>query len=165
LSDEQERLLGQLLTGPEGKFSFAQLPLGLYWLTARVANSPTDTVVFRHVELTPDQPAGGIELLMMPRETYEPKEMLHKPVLFRVRDTVGRPVAQATLEITWSNGPVMDKIRGEVSDDGMVALGLIPGRNFVTVKKHRCANEEQRVDVAEGPGIDDFGLVLECARK
>lgn len=165
LSDEQERLVAQLVTNSEGRFSFTQLPLGLYWVTGRFANSHTDTAVFRHVELTPDQPAGAMELVMTPQEIYEPKGLLHKPVLFRVTDNAGRPLDRVTLEITWSSGTVMDKVKAQVSDDGAAAMELIPGRNFVTLNRRGCPKEEQRVDVAEGDGIDDFSLALECAGK
>ncbi len=165
LSDEQERVVDQLLTDTEGRFSFTGLPLGLYWATARLENSPTDTVIFRHVELTPDQPAGSVELIVAFGEIYEPKGLLHKPVLFRVKDSAGRPLDHVTLESTWSNGPVLDNVRGEAADDGAVALELIPGRNFVTLKRHGCAKQDQRADVAEGDGIDDFALVLECGRQ
>lgn len=165
LSDEQERLVRQLLTDVEGRFSFTELPLGLYWATARIEDSPTDSVVFRHVELTPDQPVGSVELIVALEEIYEPKGMLHKPVLFRVKDNADRAPGQVTLETTWSNGPVLDNVRGEVADDGLVALELIPGRNFVTLRRRGCAKQDQRVDVAEGDGIDDFALLFECARK
>ncbi len=165
LSDQQERLVGQLLTDSEGRFSFTQLPLGLYWLTARVANSTTDTAVFRHVELTTDEPAGALELVMLPQEVYQAKDMLHKPVLFRLTDSAGTPLNQVTLEATWSNGPVLDNVKGQVSADGTLALELIPGRNYVTLRRRGCPKEEHRLDVTEGDGIDDFKLVLECARK
>ncbi len=165
LSDQEERLLDQSLTGAEGRFSFPHLPLALYWLTARIANSTTDTVVFRHIELTPDQPAGAMELVMLPQEVYEAKGMLHKPVLFRITDSAGAPLDKVMLEVTWSNGPVLDNVRVEVLDDGTAALELIPGRNFVTLKRRGCPKEEQRVDVAAGDGIDGFKLALECGRK
>ncbi len=165
LSDEQEHVVGQLVTGPEGRFAFTQLPLGLYWVTARLADSQTDTAVFRHVELTADQPAGAIDLLMSPQEAYEPKNVLHKPVLFRITDGAGRPLDKVALEMTWSNGTVMDNVKGETSDDGTVAVQLIPGRNFVTLKRRGCPKQEQRADVGEGDGIDDFELVFECAKK
>jgi len=165
LSDEQERVVDQRLTGGEGRFSFTGLPLGLYWATARLENSPSDTVIFRHVELTPDQPAGSAELIVAFGEIYEPKGLLHKPVLFRVTDSAGRPLDRVTLESTWSSGTVLDNVRGEAADDGAVALELIPGRNFVTLKRHGCAKQDQRVDVAGGDGIDDFALVLECGRQ
>ncbi len=165
LSDQEERVVDQSLTAPEGRFSFAHLPFGLYWLIARLANSPTDTTVFRHVELTPAQPAGAMELVMLPQEIYEAKGMLHKPVLLRVTDSAGTPLDKVMLEVTWSNGPVLDNVKGQVLDDGTVALELIPGRNFLTLKRHGCPKEEQRLDVAASDGIDAFKLAFECARK
>jgi hypothetical protein len=69
------------------------------------------------------------------------------------------------LEITWSNGPVLENVKGETGSDGAVALELIPGRNFVTLKRRRCPKQEERADVAAGEGIDGFEFTLECAKK
>jgi len=165
LSDQQERVVGQIVTDNDGRFSFSQLPLDCYWLAARLANSSTDTVVSRHVELTPTEPAGAMQIIMLSKEIYEAKAMLHKPVLFRVTDAAGNPLGKGTLEITWSNGQVLDSVKGQVFDDGTAALELIPGRNFVTLKRRGCPKYEERVDVGEGPGIDGFKLSVECARR
>jgi len=75
LSNQDERLIDQRITDAEGRFSFDHLPLGLYWLTARLLNSPTDTAVFRHVELTAAEPAGAIELVMLPQERSEERRV------------------------------------------------------------------------------------------
>ncbi len=165
LSDRQEHLVGQLVTGPSGRFSFEHLPFGLYWVTARRELAAVDTAIFEHVELTPANPAGTANLILLSPEVYEPKQMLHKPVLFRVTNSAGQPVPKVTLQIVWSSGTVLNTARGETADDGTAALDLIPGRNYVTLKRRRCPNEDQRVDVAEGDGIDGFGLTLDCAPK
>jgi hypothetical protein len=165
LSNQQERLLDQVTTESTGRFSFTHLPIGFYWVTARLAKANKDTVVFRHVELTPAEPAGAIELAMLPKENYEAKGWLHKPVLFRVTDPAGAPRGQVMLEVTWSNGSVLDSVKGQTSDDGTVALELIPGRNFVTLSRRSCPKQEDRIDVTGGPGIDGFKLTLECSRK
>ena len=165
LSDGDQRLIDQTLSDSQGRFSFTELPPGLYWVTARRANSQVDTVVFRHVELTQAEPAGVIELPLLPPEVYQPKQMLHKPVLLRVTDSAGRPAENVALEITWSSGTVLDNVKAQTGDDGAAAVLLIPGRNFVTLKRRGCPKEEQRIDVAPGDGIDDSKLILECARK
>ncbi len=165
LSDKQEQLIDQLVTKSEGRFTFANLPIGLYWLTARFAAARTDTVVFRHVELTSSEPASSTDLVMLPKEAYQPKHVLHKPVLFRLTDNAGRPAGDVALEITWSDGQVMDSVKGQSSRDGLVALELIPGRNFLTLKRRGCPKEQQRADVAEGDGIDGFNFAIECSKK
>ena len=165
LTDQAERLVDQTTSDPEGRYSFSNLPPGLYWVTARRDGATEDTAVFRHVQLTPSEPSATQELVMVPQEIYEPKKMLHKPVLFRVTDSAGRPLDRVGLEVTWSNGPVVDNVKGETGSDGAVALELIPGRNFVTLKRHGCPKQEERADVAAGEGIDGFEFTLECAKK
>jgi hypothetical protein len=165
LSDEQERLLDQTLTDTQGRFSFTHLPFGLYWVTARRPNSPVDTVVFRHFELKSSEPAGAVDLPLFPPEVYEPKQMLHKPVLLRVVDSAGHPAARVALEITWSNGTVLENVKAQTDEDGTAAAELIPGRNYVTLKRRGCPKEEQWVEVAPSQGLDDSKLTLECARK
>lgn len=166
-NDEQERVVGQLRTDSSGRFSFAQFPPGLYWVTARLLASPNDISNFRHVELTPEPATAGrgIELVLLIPDIYQPRQILHKPVLIRLTDREGRPVKQVKVEATWSNGPIMDNVKGESGDDGTLALELIPGRNFVTVRPRACEKEEYRADVAEGDGIDGFKLELECPKK
>jgi hypothetical protein len=165
LSDEEERLWDQELTDSEGRFSFTHLPLGLYWVTARREGVTEDTAVFRHVELTTAQPAGAAQLVMLPPEIYEARKVLHKPVIFFVTDSAGRPLGKIALEITWSNGPLLDNVKSETGEDGFAAGELIPGRNFVTLKRRGCPKQEGRADVAGGDGIDGFKLVFECGKR
>jgi hypothetical protein len=165
LSDHAERLVDQTTSDPEGRFSFSSLPPGLYWITARRDGATEDTVAFRHVQLTPSEPSATQDLVMIPSEIYEPRKMLHKPVLFRISDSAGRPLDRVGLEVTWSNGPVVDNVKGETGSDGAVALEVIPGRNFVTLKRHGCPKQEERADVAAGEGIDGFEFTLQCAKK
>lgn len=165
LSDQEERLLDQALTDIEGKYSFASLPLGTYWITARGSNSTEDTTVFRHLVLTPASPAGTIEFLLATPETYEPKQMLHKPVLFRITDGGGNPLGNVSLEITWSSGTVLDSVKAKTGEDGVASVELIPGRNYVTVKRKGCPKEEERMDIAPGGGVDGFKIVSECTKK
>ncbi|HEV2494688.1 MAG TPA: carboxypeptidase-like regulatory domain-containing protein [Terriglobia bacterium] len=165
LSDNDERLIDQVFSDTEGRFSFTQLPLGLYWATARRPDAQEDTVVFRHVELTSAAPAGTVELPLLPTEVYEPKQMLHKPVLIRVTGSAGGPVDKVELELTWSSGTVLDNVKAETDADGAAAVELIPGRSYVSLKRRGCAKLDQWIDVAPGDGIDDGKLTFDCARK
>ena len=165
LSDHAERLMDQTTSDPEGRYSFSSLPPGLYWITARRDGATEDTVVFRHVQLTPSEASATQELVMIPPEIYEPQKILHKPVLFRISDSAGRPLDRVGLEATWSNGPVVENVKGETGGDGAVALEVIPGRNFVTLKRRGCPKQDERADVAAGEGIDGFEFTLECAKK
>jgi hypothetical protein len=165
LSDRAERLVDQTSSDPVGRYSFSDLPPGLYWVTARRDGATEDTAVFRHVQLTPSEPSATQELVIIPQEIYQPGKMFHKPVLFRVTDNAGRPLDRVSLEATWSNGPLLDNVKGETGSDGAVALELIPGRNFVTLKRHGCPKQDERADVAAGAGIDGFEYTLECAKK
>ena len=165
LSDHAERLMDQTTSDPEGRYSFSSLPPGLYWITARRDGVTEDTVVFRHVQLTPSEASATQEMVMIPPEIYEPQKMLHKPVLFRITDSAGRALERVGLETAWSNGTVLDNVKGETGNDGAVALEVIPGRNFVTLKRRGCPKQEERADVAAGEGIDGFEFTLECAKK
>ncbi len=166
LSDEQEHLVNQVQTDLDGRFSFPHLPLGLYWITVRRAYVTEDTTTFQHVELSAAQPEAAVQIVMLPPETYEPQKVLHKPVLFRVEDNSGRPLSNVEIEAVWSNGPIMDNVKGKTGDDGIAVLNLIPGRNYVTLKRHGCPKQDERSDVAPGAeGIDGFKMVFDCAKK
>ena len=165
LSNQAEQLVDQTTSDPEGRYWFSNLPPGLYWVTARRNGASEDTAVFRHVQLTPSELSATQELVVIPQEIYEPRKMFHKPVLFHVTDSAGQPLDRVGLEVTWSNGPVVENIKGETGSDGAVALELIPGRNFVTLKHHGCPRQEERADVAAGWGIDGFGYRLPCGKK
>ncbi|MBI1983938.1 MAG: carboxypeptidase regulatory-like domain-containing protein [Acidobacteria bacterium] len=165
LSDEQERLVDQIRTGFEGRYSFANLPWGIFWVTVRRMNFPEDTVQFRHLDVTPEVPDGTIDFLLLPREIHRAREFLHKPVLLRVTDNEGRPLDKVRMDITWSSGTVLETIKADVAADGTIALQLLPGRHYVTLKRGGCRKEEHRVDVAEGEGIDGFVLHYDCGAK
>jgi len=165
LTDNDERLIGQVFSGDAGRFSFSDLPLGLYWATARRPDAQEDTVVFRHVEITPAAPAGVVELPFLPSEVYQPKQLVHKPVLVRVTDSAGRPADKVELDFTWSTGTVLDNVKAVTDADGAAAVELIPGRNYVSLKRRGCATLDQWVDVAPGTGIDDGKLSFDCTRK
>lgn len=165
LSDREERLLNQTATDLQGKFSFSGLPPGLYWVTVRRRDANNDTAIFRHVVLTPAEPAGSIDFLLAPQEIYEARQILHKPVLIQVVDGSGAPLGNVGLDVTWSTGTVLDSIKGATATDGMVSLELIPGANYVTLKRRGCPKDDERLNVAEGPGIDGFKMVFDCSKK
>ena len=142
LSDKTEHLVDQTASDPDGKYSFSGLPPGFYWVTARHPGATHDTAVFRHVDLTSAQPSATQNLVIIPQEIYEPKKMLHKPVLFRVTSNAGAPLDRVGVEITWANGDLVENVKGETGGDGMVALEVIPGRNFVTLKRHGCPRQD-----------------------
>jgi hypothetical protein len=165
LSDEQEKLVAQVVTGFEGRFLFAHLPAGFYWVTSRLDQAAYDTAVFRHVELTPADPAAKLDLVYIPPDVVNGPQMLHKPVLFRVFDEAGRPSGEVALGISFMNGTVMEDKKLKVADDGTIATELIPGLNYVTLKRRGCAPQDQRAEVATGDGIDAFKLVTDCAAR
>jgi hypothetical protein len=165
LTDQAEHLVDQTPSDAEGRYSFSNLPLALYWVTARRAGATEDTAVFRHVQLTPSGPEATQEMVIIPEEIWDPRKMLHKPVLFRVVDSTGRPMEQVTLQATWSNGSMVDNQKGETGGDGAAALELIPGRNFLSLKHRGCPKQDERADVAAGEGIDEFQFTFACAKK
>jgi hypothetical protein len=165
LTDKAEHLVEQTASDPDGKYSFSGLPPGLYWVTARRHGATDDTAVFRHVDLTTSQPSATQDLVIIPQEVYEPQKMLHKPVLFRVIRSAGEPMDRVVLEVTWANGDLVDNVKGETGGDGTVALGLIPGRNFLTLKRHGCPKQDERADVAPGGGIAAFEFTFDCTKK
>jgi hypothetical protein len=165
LTDEQERLVDQTRTDLDGHYAFENLPWGLYWVVIRRRDYPENTVLFRHITLSEQEADGTMDFLMLPGEIYEARELLHKPVLFRVIDSEDRPLDNVRLEIVWSSGRVLETLKEDMADDGTGALQLLPGRNYVTLTRHGCRKQEQRVDVAEGGGIDGFLLHYDCEAK
>jgi Carboxypeptidase regulatory-like domain len=162
LSDHEDHLVGQVTTGEEGKYAFNHLPWGLYWVTARRPGSDFETATYDHVDLEAGDPVASLNLVMLQPEVYEPKQMLHKPVLLRVTQSSGQPLQGVALEALWSSGTVAETVKGETAQDGTAPLELIPGRNYVTLKRHGCRDEERRVDVAAGDGIDGVSLQFDC---
>jgi len=165
LSDAEERLVSQTLTDREGRYEFEGLPLGLYWITVRRSEIPEDTTIFRHIELCESAPAGSLEFMISPPEIYESEKILHKPVLLRVTDPKGVALAKVRCEIVWTNGPVIENIKGDTADDGLVNFELLPGPNFLTLRKRGCPKQEHRLLVSPGGGIEGFKLQLKCEKK
>ncbi len=165
LSTEQGQLIDQQITGPDGRFSFAHLPLALYWVTGRREVATGDTVTFHHEELTSASSAANTQLVFYPPEIYEAKKLVHKPVLLRVFDAGGQPAGGIELDATFSNGDVIDDVKAVTGDDGTVAVELLPGRSSVSLKRRGCVEQVERADVAPGGGVDSFKFVFDCVKK
>jgi Carboxypeptidase regulatory-like domain len=165
LSDQQEQLMNQVTTNLQGKYSFSELPPGTYWVTIRRKDASEDNAIFRHVTLTAGEPPGTVDFLLKTEEKFEPKQVLHKPVLIRVVDGSDAPLANVGLDITWSNGTVLDSVKGATASDGVVPVEVIPGANYVTLKRRGCPKDDERLNVAEGPGIDGFKMMFDCTKK
>jgi hypothetical protein len=60
---------------------------------------------------------------------------------------------------------VFDDVKAATGEDGMAVMELIPGRNFVTLKRRGCRDQQERADVAPGKGVDGFKLEFECEKK
>jgi len=165
LQDEQGQLIDQQVTGADGRFSFAHLPLAFYWVTGRQEAATEDTVTFRHQELSSAAPSAKVQLVFYPPEIYDPKKLVHKPVLLRVFDHGGQPAGGIDFDATFSNGPVMDNVKAAIGDDGMAAVELLPGRSSVSLKRRGCADQVERADVAPGGGVDNFKFVFDCVKK
>ncbi|HEY6290560.1 MAG TPA: carboxypeptidase-like regulatory domain-containing protein [Terriglobia bacterium] len=162
LSDGADHVVRQIVTDPGGEYSFGQLPWGLYWATARRPWATVDTAIFDHAELSPGDPFGKVNLVMLEPEINEPKQELHKPVLLKVTASSGPPLGSVALEALWSSGEVAETVKGSTDADGTATLNLIPGRNYLTLKRRKCKDQESRVDVAEGDGVDGLSLQFDC---
>ncbi|MFB3920828.1 MAG: carboxypeptidase regulatory-like domain-containing protein [Terriglobia bacterium] len=165
LSDGEERLMGQTTTDSQGRYTFTELPFGTYWVTVRRPTFDEDTAVFRHLDVTAGAPDATLDFALSPPEIYEAQRLLHKPVLFLVTDTNGQSLEKVSLEITWSNGVVLEDVKAETGADGIAVIELIPGRSFVTTKRRGCPKQDDRADVAAGSGVDGFKLIYECEKK
>lgn len=165
LSNEDEEPLNQVRTDIQGQFSFTHLATGRYWVTVRQPGAAEDTSVFRHFDLSEAAPHATAQLMMLPVEVHESKQLLHKPVFFRVVDGSGHPLANVALAIVWSSGTVIETAKAETDQDGLTVVKLIPGRNFVTLRGHGCRPEDRRADVAAGGGVDGFKFAYDCSRK
>jgi hypothetical protein len=81
----------------------------------------------------------------------------------KVTSGAGQPLEGVAVEALWSSGTVAETVKGETLADGTASLEVIPGRNYVTLKRRGCQNEERRLDVAAGDGIDGLSLQFDCS--
>ena len=102
--------------------------------------------------LTPLPEHGRLapEPLVLGGQTYEPRP---------------NP-APAELAVTRaSSGTVLDNVKGRTADDGIALFELLPGRNYLSLRRKGCPKQDERIDVEPGGGIDGFKLVLTCAKR
>ncbi|MGH9430144.1 MAG: carboxypeptidase regulatory-like domain-containing protein [Terriglobia bacterium] len=165
LSSEDGRLLNQMVTNSSGRFSFSHLPFGTYWVSVRQLGSDQAGGMYEHASLTADQPVASMKLLFEREDISDAKKLLHKPVLFRVTDSSGRPVDGALLDITWSNGPVMEDLKARTDANGVAVMEVLPGSNYVSIKRKGCPEQDVRSDVTEDIGVGGFNLTFDCERK
>jgi hypothetical protein len=164
LSDVNEHVIAQMVTGYDGAFSFSHLPFGRYWVTVRRPAATENAGFFEHADLSASQPDASLKMILLSPEEYEAKELLHKPVLFRITNSAGTPVADATLAILWSSGTIMENLRAVTDENGVAVINLLPGSNYVTIRKHHCPKLDQMANVAAGRGIDGFAMTLDCRK-
>lgn len=162
LTDGQSHVIEQIITGVDGNYAFDHLPWGTYWATVRPLAATDVTAAYDHAELRADAPRATVNLVPIESEAYEPKQLWHKPVLLKVTSSAGAPLGDVAVETLYSSGTIAETLKGETDSDGTVALNLIPGRNVVTLKHHKCTSYDQRIDVAEGDGIDGSILEYDC---
>ena len=72
LSDDNENPIDQLYADDNGKFTFAHLPAGRYWLTVRDPGTEDDTSVFRHLDLDQGGAPATPEIMMLPSSRASP---------------------------------------------------------------------------------------------
>ncbi|HUY15175.1 MAG TPA: carboxypeptidase-like regulatory domain-containing protein [Terriglobia bacterium] len=165
LSAQDGHLLNQMVTNSSGRFSFSSLPPGTYWVTVREEGSTQAGGMYEHATLTADQPETSLKLLLAREDISDAKKLLHKPVLFRVTDSANQPVDGALLDDTWSDGPVMEDLKGRTGAAGVVVMDVLPGSNYVSVKKKGCRSKDERSQVSSDIGVDGFNLIFDCERK
>ena len=162
LSDWNEHLITQQVTAADGEFYIDDLPFGRYWVTIRRAGADHDTGFFEHAEVTEVQPEATLSLMILHEDVYQGKQMMHKPVFFRVTDSAGNPEPDAALEILWDDGTVLSNIKAKANDEGLAEVDLIPGNNYVTIRKHGCQKKDSVANVPDGNGIAVFPLTIDC---
>jgi hypothetical protein len=162
LTDSESHVISQIITGVDGNFGFDHLPWGTYWATARPLLAMDVTAAYDHADLRTDAPRATVNLVPIETEAYEPKQVWHKPVLLKVTSSGGAPLGGVSVEALYTSGTVAENVKGETDSDGALALDLIPGRNLITLKHRKCASHDQRIDVAEGDGIDGDILQYDC---
>ena len=161
LSDHESHVLSQMITDVDGAFSFSHLPPGMYWVTARRIAATYETAVFEHASVQAGASAA-VHLVILEPELYEGKQFWHKPVLLRVTNNAGEALEGVEIDALKTSGDVAETVKGETDANGAVSLDLIPGRSYLTLKRRRCQETSNRLDVAEGDGIDGETFQMDC---
>ncbi len=165
LSDKDGQVIDQQVTEGDGRFSFAHLPMALYWLTGRREDAIQDTVTFHHQELAASLPSASVQLDFFPPDSDNPKNYVHKPVLIRVFDAGREPLGGVDIDTIFTSGDVIDDVKAVTSDDGTAAMELMPGRISISLKQRGCQAEANRADVSPGLGVDGFRYIFDCVKK
>ncbi|TAM80063.1 MAG: carboxypeptidase regulatory-like domain-containing protein [Acidobacteria bacterium] len=163
LSNDNENPLDQIFSDGQGRFSFARLSPGRYWLAVRAPASEHDTSVFRQVEVGETASPATADIMMLPVESDRGDRLLHKPVLYHIVDNQGHPLANVRIAILYSAGNVVENQKAQTGDDGFAAVSLIPGTIYVTLQTAGCKKQERRADVVPGPGVDGFKFTYDCS--
>jgi hypothetical protein len=163
LEDENESALDQDLTSDDGRFAFADLPMGRYWLAVRQPGANHDTSVFREVDVAKAGLPATAEIMMVPLDVNKPGRVLHKPVLFHIVDGKGHPLAKAGITILFSAETIVENRKALTGEDGFAAVDLIPGSVYVTLQTRGCKKEDRQADITPGPGVDGFKFTYDCA--
>ncbi len=164
LSDHESHVLSQIITDLNGEFSFPHLPPGTYWVTARRVAATYETAAYEHTDLGTGATAN-VHLVLLDQELYQGKQFWHKPVLLRVTSSAGQPLAGVEVEALKTSGDVAETVKGETDETGTAALELMPGRIYISLKRRKCPETDNHVDVAEGDGIDGAILQMDCKAR
>jgi hypothetical protein len=161
LSDHESHVLSQIITDIDGEFSFSHLPAGTYWVTARRVTATYETAAFEHTDVGTGSTAS-VHLVILEPELYQARQLWHKPVLLRVTNSAGDPLGGVQIEALNTNGQIVETVKGETDATGTAALELLPGSNYVTLKRRKCPSADSRVEISEGDGIDGQILQMDC---
>jgi hypothetical protein len=162
LSDSHLQLLAQEYTDDQGRFSFSGLPYGFYWVTARLVDATVETAAVRHFVVSTQDASNSADIAILPLDIYDTKQVLHKPVLLRVTDNQNHPQGNVMLKLLSAQQPVVDSVQARTDEEGLTAVELIPGSIFVTLERRGCKEEDQRIEVAQGSGVDGASLEYDC---
>lgn len=165
LSDRDEQMIGQARSDADGGFSFDGLAWGFYWVTVRRPEERAASEVFQHAVLSEKSPSADVDLMLLPSAAYQPKQFLHKPILLQLVDKNGHPVEGVEAQVVFSNGAVVESLKANTGSDGVAEFEVIPGSNFLSIKQRGCEDENRRMDVEQGGGVDGFQFELSCQQK
>ena len=162
LEDGHLNLLDQKRTGASGSFRFTGLPAGEYCVVARHGGATVETGVVRHFEINPSAGNDSMQLMMLPKEIYQGKQMVHEPVLLRVTNAAGTPLPDVTLRMLSAPMPVVENDRARTDSGGLAYASLIPGSVYITLERRGCRKQDTRIDVSTRHAVDGYALSMNC---